>query len=127
MAADEQDPEQKTEQPTQKRLEEAFRKGNVPISREAGNFAIMVALAATVTWFAPPMLMHGKALLLPFLADADSLPVDRAGLGHLLSRVMFGGMGIIAAPLIAAVVGVLAANFMQHGVVWTVEPVMPRL
>jgi len=47
--ADEQDQDQKTEQPTQKRLDEAYKKGNVPFSREIGNFMIMLMIALTVS------------------------------------------------------------------------------
>lgn len=127
MADDDQDQEQKTEAPTQKRLDEALKKGNVPFSREISSFLMLALLAFTVTWFAPPMLRNAQLLFTPFITDSDSLPVDKNGLGHLLMRTIVSGMTIIAAPLIGAIVVVLAANFLQHGFFISLDPILPRL
>ena len=48
MAEGEQDPEQKTEQPTQKRLEEAMKKGNIPVSKEVAHFFTLALLAGII-------------------------------------------------------------------------------
>jgi len=125
--ADEQDKDQKTEQPTAKRLEEAFKKGNVPFSREVTNFMILAMLALTVSWFAPTIMIDMKNLLVPFLDKADSLPTDRVGLGQLLSKAAFGSLAIIAAPLICVIIAVMASSLMQNGLVLSNDPVMPQL
>ena len=127
MAEDTQDQENKTEQPTQKRLEEALKKGNVPFSREVSNFLMLALLAMLVSWMAPAIFNHTRLLLIPFLADADSLPADRIGLGHVLHKLVFGAAGAIAAPLIGVVVVALAASLLQNGVNISVDPIMPRL
>lgn len=127
MADDDQDQEQKTEDPTQKRLEEAFKKGNVPYSREINSFLVLGMLAATVSWFAPHMLQHTKLLLLPFIADADSLPADRNGIGMLLTKTALGSLGILLAPLAGIMVVILASGLMQNGFVLSNEPIMPKL
>ena len=124
--ADDQDQEQKTEQPSQKRLDEALRKGNVPISKELGHFLILAALALTVAAFAPSIFVNTKLLLTPFLSDADSLPMDMKGLGSLLSHVLFGAFGIIAAPLIATIIAAVASGFLQNGFLISTEPLMPQ-
>ena len=127
MADDDQDQEQKTEQPSQKRLEEAFKKGNIPVSKEVASFLLLAVLAFVVAAATPSMMQHAKLLLIPFLSDADSLPTDRAGLGAVLSNVIFGSMGIVAAPLLGAMVAAIAASFLQNGFVLTTEPIMPQL
>lgn len=127
MADDDQDQEQKTEAPTQKRLEEAHRKGNVAFSRELASFLTLCVLALTVAWFAPYMLKHTKLLLLPFLADADAFSVDAAGAGRSLSHAAFMGLFIIAAPLVGCIVAALAASWLQNGFMFTNEPLMPKL
>jgi len=127
MAEDDQDQEQKTEQPTQKRLEEAFKKGNVPFSREVSSFLMLAMLAITVTWLAPAVLSHSRLLLTPFLSDADSLPTDRVGLGHILNKAAFGALGVIALPLIGTMVAALAASLLQNGFNLSIDPVLPRL
>jgi flagellar biosynthetic protein FlhB len=125
--ADEQDQENKTEQPTQKRLEEAFKKGNIPFSREVNNFLMLAMLAITVTALAPHIFKNIQFLLLPFLADANNIPTDRAGLGQVLYKLAFGAMGIIAVPLLGAIVCALAASLLQNGFNLSFDPIFPRL
>ncbi len=125
--ADGEDQEQKTEQPTQKRLDEALKKGNVPISKEVANFFILTVLAATVSWYTPGMVRETGALLTPFLADADSLPTDVTGMGQMFKHLIFGSIGIIAMPMMMAIAAVLGAAFLQNGFVVSSEPIMPKL
>jgi len=127
MADDDQDQEQKTEQPTQKRLDEALKKGNVPFSRELSSFLMLAVLAIIMAWLSSPMLNHARILLTPFLADADSLPTDRVGLGHVLDKLAFGALGVIAVPLIGAMVAAIGASVLQHGFSISIDPIMPRL
>lgn len=127
MPADDQDQEQKTEEPTAKRLEEAHRKGNVAFSREMASFLILCVLALMVAWFAPYMLKSTKLLLLPFLANADAFSVDGAGAGKALSHAAFTGLFIIAAPLVGCIVAILASSWLQNGFLFTAEPLMPKL
>ena len=126
MAGDE-DQEQKTEQPTQKRLEEAFNKGNIPVSKEVSNFLLLTLLALTVSWFAPSMMTNTRLMLGHFFSDADSLPTEGTGLGDLLTKVVFGSLGIVAGPAIGAIFVAIAASVLQNGFVLSNEPIMPQL
>jgi len=125
MADDEQDKSQKTEQPSQKRLEEAFRKGQVTTSREVNTFLLMLTLALILTWMIPSIYQNAKVALLPFLQDADQIPMDAGGLGQRLTHTVKDMLGLMAVPLILTVVAAIAAGLMQHGVVFSVEPIMP--
>lgn len=122
-----EDQEQKTEDPTQKRLEEAYKKGNVPFSREITNFLFMAVLATTVAGFAPGILKDVRDLLIPFLANADSLAADRAGIGSLLFKVSLGGLAAIAMPVVGVMLAACAASFLQNGFMLSSEPIMPQL
>lgn len=122
-----EDQESKTEQPSQKRLDEAREKGNLANSKELGNFFMLLVLAVTVSWFIPPILRNSSHLLTPFLSDADSLAADQKGLSLILYKLAFGGFAIIALPLLASVVSAIATSFLQHGFVLSAEPMMPKL
>lgn len=122
-----EDQESKTEQPSQKRLDEAREKGNLANSKELGNFFILLVLVATIVWFLPPILRDTSNLLTPFLSDADSLAADQKGLSLLLYKVAFSGFAIISLPLLAAIVSAIATSFLQHGFVLSAEPMMPKL
>lgn len=128
MADDDQDQEQKTEEPTTKRLEEAHRKGNVAFSRELASFFILCVLALTVAWFSPYMMHSAKLLLLPFLANADAFSVDAPpGAGQVLSHAAFTGIFIIAAPLVGCIVAALTSSWLQNGIIFTNETMIPKL
>jgi len=127
MADGDDDKEQKTEQPTQKRLDEALKKGNIPVSKEVANFFILSVLAATVAWSTPAMFRSTGRLLAPLLANAHTLPADANGLGHLLLDIILKAMGIIAIPILLGIVAVLSASFLQNGFVVSSEPVMPKM
>jgi flagellar biosynthetic protein FlhB len=127
MAEGDDDKEQKTEQPTSKRLEEAYKKGNVPFSREVGHFMIMLMIAATVAYFAPDMMRRSAGMLIPFLESNYQMPVDEDGVALLLKKLLFGSLGILALPSIGAMALLIASALAQNGVVLTSEPIQPQL
>jgi flagellar biosynthesis protein FlhB len=124
--AEEQDQDQKTEQPTAKRLREAEEKGNIPFSREVSSFLILIVLAFTVSVFAPYMLRNTKLLLLPFITDAERMPADANGLGRVLGDTLLASFGIIAIPIVLVIVAAFASRFMQSGLTVSAEPIMPK-
>ena len=124
MAEEEQ--ENKTEAPSQKRLDEAREKGNLAKSQELGNFLVMLVLALTIVSFFPAIFINTKNLLTPFLADADRLITDQKGLGEILYKVSFASFGIIIMPLLAAIIAGIATSFLQHGFVLSAESLIPK-
>ncbi len=51
--AEDQDPSQKTEEPTQKRLADAERKGQVAKSQEVGHWFMILGITLALLMFAP--------------------------------------------------------------------------
>lgn len=121
-----EDQENKTEEPSQKRLDEAREKGNLASSKEVGNFLIMLVLAITVTIFVPPILRETKNLLTPFLEHSDELLADQKGLGVILYKLAFGSMAIVSMPLLAAIIAGVASSFLQNGFVVSAESIKPK-
>lgn len=124
MADEEQ--ENKTEAPSQKRLDEAREKGNLAKSQELGNFFVILVLALTVVSFMPAIFKNTRNLLTPFLADADSFVLDQKGLSLILYKVSFGSLGIIIMPLAAAIIAAIATSFLQHGFLISAESLIPK-
>ncbi len=124
---DDQDDEQKTEDPTQKRLDDAVKKGNVPTSKEVGSFLMMMALAFIVAWFTPIMMRDAGKLLTPFIADPHTMAADQKGISELLRHVVFGSISILVVPFVAAIVAAIAGGMLQHGIVVSGEPLVPKL
>ena len=113
MADEEQD--QKTEYPTQKRIQEAMKKGNVPFSREITNFLIVIIMAFTVGVFAPYMMRNTVLLLGPFINAPETLATDATGLGHIMEDVLIESMLIIALPVIFVMAAALISRYAQSG------------
>ena len=118
----------KTEHPTGKRLTEAQEKGNIPHSREVNHFLILLILAFTIGVFAPAMLSNTKLLLIPFLADADSMAMDAVSIGQILFAVLTDSIAIIALPVLCVIVVAITSRWLQGGAfVLSLQPLIPQL
>ncbi|MFW0777056.1 MAG: flagellar biosynthesis protein FlhB [Rickettsiales bacterium] len=125
--AEGEDQEQKTEQPTDKRLREAEQKGNIPYSRDVAHLLILTVLAFTVSVFAPGIFASTRKLLVPFLANADSLTADNNGLGILFENTAYSAMAIIGLPVMLVAAAAIFARYVQTGFIISAEPIKPKL
>lgn len=124
---EEQDESQKTEEPTAKRREEAHKKGQVAFSREVTSFLILCVLAITISGFAPSMLHNARLLLEPFITRPDSFILDPNGVSDVLMNSILGGLKILILPMAGTIFVVLMSSLLQNGVIFTAEPIMPKL
>ncbi len=121
--SEDQDPDSKTEQPTDKRLRDAREKGQVAKSQEVGHLFIVGTSLALLTLMLPWIMERIGATLVPFLERADQFPTDPAAIGRLLTGVL-AEVGIaMAFPLLLLVVAALAATFVQVGFLFSTEQV----
>jgi len=123
----ESDDSQKTEDPTSKRLDDARKQGQVANSREVNNLFMMLALTLSVVMFGSTIVGDIKNLALPFVESTDQIPTD---IGHLqmLGWRLFAHMlmaGIV--PLILALFAAFGASYLQFGLLWSAEHLMPSL
>src|ERR1700692_3422809 len=121
-----EDSSDKTEEPTQKRLDEALERGDVVKSQEVNTWFILAGAALIVMAFSGPMSSELKITLGGILANAHRIEVDGRGLVHLTEHL---GWAIISATGLSFFVLVLAAirgNVGQHRLVWSVEGLMPK-
>ncbi|MCB1970064.1 MAG: flagellar biosynthesis protein FlhB [Geminicoccaceae bacterium] len=124
--AEDQDDSQKSEEPTQKRLDDARDKGQVSNSREVNNFMIMATATLLLATFAPYGMQRLARVLEVYLAQAAVMPLDGPSLGTELITLL-GQVGIVmAAPFAAFVVAAIASSAMQNGIVWTSQPLHPK-
>ncbi len=122
-----EDQESKTEEPTSKKLQEAFEKGNIPFSREIGSFMMLLLLAMLVASYAPDILRNTRDMLSKLITDPDEIPADRKGISTLLSRLAFGSVGILVMPLLGSVVVAIASSVLQNGLIISAESIKPKL
>ncbi len=124
--AEEQDSSQKTEEPTQKRLEEARKKGDVAKSQDVPIWFVMLGLAA---------VLAGAGPLARSIADPLARVLEHPHAFHLADggaqKLMFALGGALFGPL-AVIFGVImicgvVGHVIQHRPLWTLEKLKPTL
>lgn len=124
--ADDSDQESKTEEPTQRRLDDAHKKGDVAKSPEISTFLALGALVLA-TAFAADNSARGLALdLRSFLGNAHLVPDGPAGMMAAGRRALLAGLTALAIPVAIVSVAALAASFVQHRPVFSLTPLKPQ-
>lgn len=127
MADESQDSSQKTEEPTQKRLDDAREKGQVASSKEINTWFMLGGMALVIGAFGPSMLSEFKRLLTPFLAKPHDMVVDRAAVMNLFEfELATIGLALLV-PLSVLVVAAFASSFVQNGILFAPEKIKPTL
>jgi flagellar biosynthetic protein FlhB len=125
--ADEKEQDDKTEDPSDRRIEQAIERGDVPKSMEAATFFALsagtLALIVTGTAGLGDFVSGMKA----FLQNAHQLPFDRAGLVGIATYSTWKFFVIMAIPFIFAVAAGIAQGMIMHRPLWTTEPIMPKM
>ena len=124
--AENKDGGEKTEQPTGKKLADARRKGQVPITRELPPLFVLLGGVGAITLWAPKMLRELYGNYRHWLEQAGTLQVNTDSLYTLLLNIINQSF----VPLIpfGLIVGALAlaAILMQTGPLWIEEGLQPK-
>ncbi len=127
MADERPDESQKTEEPTQKRLQEALQKGQVAKSQEVGHWFMILAFAIMVGFLAPGVARDIGDALYGFIARPHAIRVDGAGIQDLLGDLTTNLGLALSVPVLLALIAALASGLLQTGFVLTTEPIKPKL
>lgn len=126
MAEGENDQHDKTEAPSQKRIEDALKDGNVAKSIELGTWFVFFGLALALSVMGSGAKSVAGSLA-AFLAQAHDMPHDASGLTELISR-LFATLGsALAWPLVLILGFALIGSLIQHQVVASLKSVSPQL
>ncbi len=123
--APEQD--QKTEDPSERKLRDAQEKGNVAKSQEVNTWFILSGAALVFALMAGPISQSLVASLKGILENADRFEVGSQALQafwiNLASSILLVGL----LPSIVLMVFGVAANLVQHRPLLSLEPLKPKL
>jgi flagellar biosynthetic protein FlhB len=123
----EEDDTEKSEEPTQKRLDEALQRGDVVKSQEVNTWFVLGAATLIVLWFAGSMSASLMSLLRGFLGQAHNIRVDGRGLISMMQTLGTGTIAAIASPFLILMLAAIAGNMIQHQLVWSTESMKPKL
>jgi flagellar biosynthetic protein FlhB len=121
-----EDSEDRTLEPTQRRLDEAIKRGDVARSVEVNTwfvlFGLMLAVMITLAPASHILVKH----LTPYLAQGYQLSVDSTGFIATGRQTFLAVMGALLLPLGAALFLALGGAMSQGRLIWTSEPLTPK-
>jgi flagellar biosynthetic protein FlhB len=124
--ADDNDTE-RTEDPTQKRLDDAHAKGDVAKSQEVNTWFIIAGATLVLSTFSGSM---GSGILNPMrnlIANSWMIRTDGAGLMALLQHIEYALIAAVGVPFLMLMLAAIAGNMIQHRLVWSAESLKPKL
>lgn len=127
MSQRDQDPSSKTEDPTQRKLDDALEKGNVAKSQEVNNLFMLVTAMLILSTFVPFMATSLREMLLGFLARPHGITFESGALLLVMREIGVGVVGILALPILVIATSGITSNLIQHPLVFSTEKLKPQL
>ena len=125
--AEDQDDSQKTEEPTQKRLDESREKGQVANSKEINHWFMIFGGTMFVIMLAPATLRSIEQTMLRFIESPHLITVEGSGMTSALSAAMSEVGLALLLPMGLLLVLALLSGFIQNGVLFSAESLIPKL
>jgi flagellar biosynthetic protein FlhB len=122
-------PEQdaKTEDPSQKKLEDAHKKGDVAKSQEVVTWFMLLGSAAIFAMMAPATAAGLAESLKVVMMNADQFELGGAGFGAFFNNLALALLGTVLIPLVVLSACAVLANLIQHRPLLSAEPITPKL
>src|SRR6266702_3584912 len=120
------DTDDKTEDPTQKRLEDAHARGDVAKSHEVNTWFVIAGATLVLSTFSGSM---GGGILVPMrslIANSWMIQTDGAGLMALAQTLSYAVLAAVGVPLLMLMLAAIAGNMIQHRLVWSGESLKPK-
>ena len=119
--------QEKTEQATPKRREEAKKKGQIAQSREIPSVLVLFSAMGAFLFFSTFMLDKLSALMRGVFQKSGTFHLEGATAHALFSEVATQLLIILMPLLLLVAVAGIASNLLQVGFLFTAEPLTPKL
>jgi flagellar biosynthesis protein FlhB len=121
------DDTERSEDPTQKRLDEALKRGDVVKSQEVNTWFIIAGAALVLMGFSGSMSQGLATMMRGLLANSYAIRVDGRSFLEVVSRIGLDVIGAMAIPLLLLALAAAAGSLIQHRLVWSNEALIPKL
>jgi flagellar biosynthesis protein FlhB len=122
----EQDKDQKTEDPTSKRLEEAREKGQLPISREIATLTLFIGTFIVLAYIVPVMSSDIGIALKVFFERPHEINIQDGGFQAVMISVLVKiGVSTLMAFAVLCAAAVLG-HILQTGLFYSTELIKPQ-
>jgi len=126
MAEDEPDKSEKTEEPSQKKLDDAHEKGDVAKSQEVTTWFMLIGSALLFSVMAPITSAELMGQLKLMLANADTITIGSHGMQTFFRGLANTVLLTVMLPLGLMAIFAVLANLIQHKPVLSLEPIKPK-
>jgi flagellar biosynthetic protein FlhB len=120
------DQESKTEDPSEKKLEDAHKKGDVVKSQEVTTWFTLAGSALMFAMLAPGTTQALAESLKGLIANADMYEVGGAAFGSIFWQIMGAILLVAVIPMLVISVFATAGNLVQHRPLVSVDPITPK-
>ncbi|MGB8398139.1 flagellar biosynthesis protein FlhB [Bradyrhizobium sp.] len=120
------DIDDKTEDPTQKRLDDAHARGDVAKSQEVNTWFVISGGTLVLSTFSGSI---GGGILSPMrnlIANCWMVHTDGAALLALGNSLGYAVLAAVGVPLLMLMLAAIAGNMIQHRLVWSAESLKPK-
>jgi flagellar biosynthetic protein FlhB len=125
--AEERDDTERTEDPTQKRLDDALKRGDVAKSQEVSTWFVIAGATLVLIAFSDSTTASLRTIFAGLIANASRVGTGGHDLVTLVNRIGVEVVAAVAIPLLLLVLAAVGGNLIQHRLVWSVEVVQPKL
>jgi len=125
--AEERDDSQRTEEPTQRRLDDAHKKGEVVKSTELSSFIVLLGGTLALVLFSGLSAQRFAGQFRVFLESPAEMTLDAGSASALLSHATWGLFAILAPAVGLMVAASLAGHLIQHRPVFSAARLKPEL
>src|SRR5260221_6379964 len=116
--ADENDSSDKTEDPTQKRLDDAHERGDVAKSQEVNTWFVIAGATLVLSTFSSSV---GDGILMPLrnlIANSWMIHTDGPGLLALAQSLEYALVAALGVPLLMLSLAAIGGKIIQHRLGW---------
>jgi flagellar biosynthetic protein FlhB len=121
----EDDGAERTEDPTQKRLDDALERGDVAKSQEVNTW-FMIAGATLILSSFSGSIGSIQMPLRNLIANSWMIHADGNSLLELAKTLAYMLLGALGVPLLLLALAAIAGNMLQHRLVWSAESLTPK-
>lgn len=118
--------EDKTQEPSQRRLDQAIERGDVAKSLELNNLFVLAAGTLAIMIAGRSVTYDLAIAMRGYFEHAHEIQMQGDGLRAVWMHGALAALAALALPMSFAVLAGIGANMMQHRLVFSLEPLMPQ-
>lgn len=121
------DDDERTEEPTQRKLEQAREKGDIVYSAEVSAAFSLIATTAVIAFLSGPIATHLAQGFIGFLAMPDQFGADSDSLQAIAFTIVIKVFSILGLAALALAVAGLASRYIQDRPTFTAQRLTPSI